>query len=228
MEEVYFIFKGVNSEEYLGIKKLPSIFKAERDIEMIEVEGRDGFLTQDKGTYRGVIKTVECQITDLTEIDFICSWLNGSGEVTFSNEPNKKYKGIIKNQIEFSKVVTTYHTFIIQFECQPHKYSVNDDVITLTKSETIFNSGTAISKPTITIYGTGSVSLIINDEVTTITNISGYCTLNSDLMDCYKEARLMNQYMYGDFPVLKVGNNTVSWVGSAITRVEIKPNWRWL
>ena len=80
------------------------------------MQGRDGFLTQDNGSYKSVVKSVECTMKDLERIDFICSWLTGSGEVTFSNEPTKVYKATIINQIEFERVVATFHSFIIQFE----------------------------------------------------------------------------------------------------------------
>ena len=230
MDDVYFIFNDISSKDYLGITKLPSIFKAEKDINFIEIEGRDGVLTQDLGSYRSVVKTVECIITDLTQIDYICSWLTGSGEVIFSNEPDKIYKVTIKNQIGFTQLVSTqdYHEFIIQFECQPKKFSISNDIITLTTSpQTIFNSGSANSMPIIKVFGTGAITLTVNSNVINLTNVSEYVTINSDLMDCYKDTQLCNNLMSGEFPELIVGNNIISWTGT-VTKIEILPNWRWL
>ena len=230
MTDVYFTFNDISSKDYLGITKLPSIFKAEKDINFFEIEGRDGILTQDLGSYRSVVKTVECIITDLTQIDYICSWLTGSGEVTFSNEPTRKYKATIKNKIEFTQLVRTYdyHEFIIQFECQPHKYNLLNDIITLTTSpQTIVNSGSVNSKPVIKVFGTGAITLTINGNVVSLTNVSEYVTLDSEMMDCYKGTQLMNNYMLGDFLVLIPGDNIISWVGTA-TSIEIMPNWRFI
>ena len=230
MDDVYFIFKNISSKDYLGITKLPSIFKAEKDINFIEIEGRDGVLTQDLGSYRSVVKTVECIITDLTQIDYICSWLSGGGEVIFSNEPTRKYKATIKNQIEFTQLVSTYdyHNFLIQFECQPHKYSLSNDIITLTTTpQTILNSGSANSRPIIKVFGTGAITLTINSKVVTLTNIVDYIIIDSDLMDAYKDTQIMNNYMSGEFPELIPGNNTISWTGT-VTKVEITLNSRWL
>ena len=229
MNDVYFIFKNISSEDYLGIKKLPSIFKAEKDINFIEIEGRDGVLTQDLGSYRSVVKTVECIIKDLTQINFICSWLDGSGEVTFSNEPDKKYKATIKNQIGFAQLVSTYdyHEFIIQFECQPHKYSIDNSTITLTSAGTIYNSGSANSKPIIKVFGTGAIALTINSNVVSLTNVSEYVTLDSEMMDCYKGTQLMNNYMSGEFPILTVGNSVFSWTGT-VTQIEVTSNFRFI
>ena len=230
MTDVYFIFNDISSKDYLGIKKLPSIFKAEKDINFIEVEGRDGMLTQDLGSYRSVVKTVECIITDLTQIDSICKWLTGGGDVVFSNEPTRRYKATIKNQIEFTQLVSNhdYHDFIIQFECQPHKYNLLNDIITLTTSpQTVVNSGRANSKPVIKVFGTGAIALTINGNVVSLTNVSEYVTLDSEMMDCYKGTQLMNNYMSGDFPELIPGNNIISWIGT-VTSIEIIPNFRFI
>lgn len=228
MNDVYFTFKNISSKDYLGIKKLPLIFKAEKDINLIEIEGRDGFLTQDNGSYRSVVKTVECIIKDLTQIDFICSWLSGPGDVIFSNEPDKVYKATIKNQIEFDQLVSThdYHDFIIQFECQPHKYSLDNSIITLTAPRTIFNNGTANALPVIKLYGTGVLTLTINGNIVNLTNIVSYVTIDSYLMDCYKDTQLMNNYMTGDFPILVPGINAISFTGA--TKIEITMNIRFL
>lgn len=222
----FFIFNGIDSTYYLIVNKLPSIFKAQKNIDKIEVEGRDGFLTQDYGTYKSIIKTVECTIKDSSNIDYICSWLDGSGEVIFSNEEDKKYKATIINQIEFSKILRTYRRFIVQFECQPHKYSPYYNNITITEPNTLYNSG-ALSKPIIKIYGSGDITLTINSKSINLTGITDYITIDSDIQDAYKDTENMNNNMAGEFPVLKSGNNEISWVGT-VTKIEITPNWRYL
>lgn len=227
MKQAYFIFNNISSEDYLMVNKLPPIIKSTKDIEKIEIQGRDGFLTQDNETYRSTIKTVECTIMDLNNIDFICSWLDGSAQVIFSNEPDKIYKATITNQIEFKKVAVTFHTLIIQFECQPHKYSIDNNPIVLSSPGTIFNPGTAISKPIIKIYGTGSIDLSINSNGIHLANVVDYVVIDSELMDAYKDTVLKNNDMNGDFPILIVGDNEISWIGS-VAKVEITPNWRWL
>jgi len=222
----YFIFKGIDSRDYLIVDKLPSIFKPAKDIRRIEIEGRDGFLTQDNGSYRSIIKSVECWIKDLSQIDYICSWLTGGGDVLFSNEPDKKYKATIINQIDFNKIVLQYHKFIIQLDCQPHKHDVDNNPIILTAASVILNPGAA-SKPVIKIYGAGNIDLTINSAVIHITSVVDYVTIDGELMDCYKDTVLKNNNMNGEFPVLVSGSNTISWTG-IVTKVEVVPNRRWL
>ena len=223
----YFIFKGIDSKDYMIVNKLPSIIKAEADIDKIEVEGRNGFLTIDKGTHKGYVKQIECTIRNLDNVDFICSWLEGSGDIIFSNELDKIYKATIINQIEFKKVAVTFHRFIINFEVQPHKYLISNDLITLTSPGAIYNPGSANSKPLIKVYGTGSITLNINSNIINLTNVSGYVTIDSELVDAYKDTLLKNTDTNGEFPVFKVGNNTISWTG-AVSKLEIIPNWRWI
>ena len=37
----------------------------------------------------------------------------------------------------------------------------------------------------------------------------------------------LNSAMSGEFPSLKSGQNAISWTGD-VTKVEVKPNWRYL
>lgn len=224
----FFIFNNISSIDMgIIVNKLPPIIKANRDIELIEVPGRDGFITQDLGTYRGIPKAVECSIKDTANIDLISSWLTGSGEVIFSNEDDRKYKAVIKNQIDFNKVLRIFRSFIVQFECHPYKYSLNNEVIIINENNAkIFNSS-SISKPIIKVFGSGDVTLMINNKNITLKGIVDNVTLDSEMMDCYKGIELKNNTMTGEFPLLAPGFNNISWVGN-ITKLEITPNWRWL
>lgn len=222
----FFIYKNICSiDKNIIVNKLPAPERPQADIDKIAVQGRDGFLTVDNGTYQGTVKSCECSL-DNGNIDNISSWLTGSGEVIFSNESDKKYKATIINKIPFSKIVPTFHTFIIQFECQPYKYSINSNIITLKTAGTILNNG-ALSKPVITMYGTGSIDLSINNNTIHLKNVADYVTIDSELMDCYKDTVLKNNDMLGEFPLFQNGSNYISWTGT-VNRLEINPNWRWL
>lgn len=227
MKQAYFIFNNISSEDYLMVNKLPPIIKAQKDIQKIEIEGRDGFLTQDNSSYKSIIKPVECTIFNLDDLDFICGWLDGSGDVIFSNEPDKIYKATLINQIPLDKIAWVFHTLLIQFDCQPHKYPIENNPIILTSSGTIYNSGNTSSKPIIKIYGNGNIDLNINSNVINLLNVSEYVTINSDLVDAYKDTMLFNNQMIGEFPELIKGNNLISWSGT-VTKVEIIPNFRYL
>lgn len=257
----YFVFNNINSlDRGIVVNKLPPIIKAERNINKIEVVGRNGFLTQDYNTYKSFVKPVECTLMDMTRIDEVCAWLAGSSDVIFSNEENKVYKATIINQIPFERIIPEVSEFIIQFECQPFKYDRYDtEIIKITENNVtrnskvihplvalnytggnlveinkmatinesnsmeIFNSGTMESKPTITIYATGDVTLNINEETIKLKNVENYITLDSEMMECYKDVSPQNNKMYGKFPILKTGKNIISWEGH-LKLIKIKKN----
>lgn len=223
----YFYFKSILSTDHLTVEVLPSIVRAAKDITKVEIEGRDGFVTQDLGSYKSTIKNVECRVRNLDDLDFICGWLTGSGEAIFSNEPDKIYRVTIANQIDFSKVVKKFKKFIIIFDCQPHKYSLNNSTITLTTPGTLYNPGSVGSDPVIKVYGTGDGLLNIGEQQIELLAIDEYVTIDCEMMDCYKGIDLKNNNMRGDFPQLLPGVNDVYWLGS-ISQIQITPNWRWL
>lgn len=224
----YFIYKNIISLDMgIMVNVLPPIIKAARDISKVIIPGRDGFLTQDLETYSSTVKQIECTILDIAKVDQVIAWLDGSGEVIFSNQADRKYQASIINQIPFSKIIRKCYKFIVIFDCQPFAQTTNNQVITMTVPGNIYGAGTHKSKPKITVYGTGTIEISINSTVIHLTNVAGYVTIDSDLMDCYKDTLLKNGDMLGEFPELLVGENAISWTGT-VTKIEITPNWRWL
>lgn len=60
-----------------------------------------------------------------------------------------------------------------------------------------------------------------------LSDIFGCNILDCTLQETHLGNTLMNDYMTGDFLVLKLGANAISWTG-AVTKVVIQPNWRYL
>jgi len=227
-EEPYFIYNRISSKDMgILVNTLPPIIKVNRDINKIVIPGRDGFLTEDFGTYSSMVKSCECTLLDIAEVDKVLAWLDGSGDVIFSDQPDRKYKASIINQIPFERIMRQWHKFIVIFDCQPFPLSVENSEITLTVPSALINVGTCTSKPIFKVYGTGTIDLDINGNVIHLTNVVGHVTIDSDLMDCYKDTVLKNNDMSGDFPELVVGQNSISWTGT-VTSVVITPNWRWM
>ncbi|EPY2275164.1 distal tail protein Dit [Clostridium sporogenes] len=223
-----FIWKGIHSSEKgLKIISLPDITTPEQRVEKVVVPGRSGDLTLTDNDYEGEVKPVEFDYFN-NNFDDIKTWLRGTGEVIFSNEPDRYYKARIINKIALDQVLKKFHSGIVQFDCQPFGYSKNDSpIIKITEAKEITNPGTVESTPVITIYGYGNIDLNINDNIINLTNIADHIIIDSEIMDCYRDGQLFNNYMKGNFPIFKVGINKISWMGN-VQRLEIKPNWRWL
>jgi predicted phage tail component-like protein len=225
------IFNNISSREFgLGVKTYPPIPQAEANINKYEVPGRDGFLTEDLETKKGIQIPVEFNFVnkDVPQNAYLIkNWLKGSGDLIFSNEFDKKYKATIINTFDIASAIKMFGEFTVTFDCQPHKYDVHETFITInSKPATLYNPGSDKSLPIIKIYATGDITLSINGNEVTIDNVDEYVVIDSQMVDCYKDALLKNNDMSGDFPYFKEGVNSISWIGN-ITKLEITPNWRY-
>ena len=223
-----FIWK--NQDSYLDygivINKLPSLIKAERNVDEIEIQGRDGDVTIDYKTHKPIIFPLECTVLDEDKMEDIKSWLDGFGNLIFSWRSDKYYKAKMINKIDISESMDSLGEFPLLFKCQPHAYSLGNEIITLTAAGTIYNSGSAIALPIIKLFGTGSLTLTINGATVNLTNVVDYVTIDSNLQESFKDLVYKNQYMTGLFPVLEKGNNIISFTGA--TKIEITPNFRYI
>ncbi len=229
----YFIWNGVDCRQY-GIhvsEQPPLTIPAERNTQT-NVPGRPGSLTQLEGddVYDDLLLTATCFISDPALIPAIAAWLKGKGIVTFANRTGGYYQAQIVNQIPFEKVLrgNPHCTFVVNFRCYPFWYQENVADIAITTSGTLItNPGSVYAEPIITVYGSGDITLMVGTTIVELENISGSIVVDCVLKEAYQGNTLMNDHMTGDFPVLKPGANGVSWTGD-VTRIVIKPNWRYL
>jgi len=234
MEDRYFVFNGIDSRDMdIIVSKMPTIAKPERRVKEIQIESRNGVLHEDLGTFDNYTKSIECAVKNQTwkrSFDEIFAWLSGSGKLIVSIEPDKVYRTFIKNQIPISDVLRCFPKFLIQFDCYPLKYSVNqsEEELTITAPTTIYNGGTYYSEPVITIYGTGNITLTINGKVFVLSSVNGYLTINAEIMEVYKDGvNCNNQFVAEDFPHFEVGANELSFTGN-VQKIEIFMNRRWI
>ena len=98
-------------------------------------------------------------------------------------------------------------------------------------SISIRNSGNIYSKPTMTIYGAGSIEISLNGQVIFDLDLGSYTnmTIDTNLMEAYSGDTLLNRYITGDYNNFKlnVGNNVISWSGD-ISQIEIDNYSRWI
>jgi len=225
-------FTWKNQDSYLDygivINIKPPLVRAEKNVEEIEIPGRDGDITVDDGTYKPIIFPFTCTLLDDTNLDEVKFWLDGYSDLILSWQSDRSFKAKMINKIDIEQSLETFGEFPLIFKAQPFGYSLNNRLITVTNTpSTIINTATKDSKPVIKIYGNGNIELTVNSNVIHLINVIDYVTIDSDLLDCYKDTALQNNNMSGEFPTLQIGTNAISWVGT-VTKVEITPNWRWI
>ena len=114
--------------------------------------------------------------------------------------------------------------FTLVFHCRPERYLISGNVEqSVENNGTVFNPTGFSSKPLIHIVGSGNGTLTVAGVTMSFTGITDYLNIDCDRMDVYRlPAENKNSLMTGDFPVLKSGDNLVTFTGG-ITSVTITP-----
>lgn len=98
-------------------------------------------------------------------------------------------------------------------------------------SFTVFNRGNTTSRPKLTIHGSGTIKLSVNEtELFTISLASDeYITIDAQQMNAYKGDTLKNRSVSGDYSklILNTGANTISWTGD-VSKIEVENVSRWI
>ena len=97
-------------------------------------------------------------------------------------------------------------------------------------SITLTNRGNIISRPTVTVHGSGNVELAINAITVLSFSIDDeYITIDAEEMNAYHGNTLMNRRVTGDYSdlALKAGENVISWRGD-VTGIKVEDFSRWV
>ena len=210
------------------VMAIPPITVARKRVMLITIPGRSGYLTQWDGSYDEVIKRVSFFFNETDPARIAQLFLEGK-TITFSNEPDKVYDYRLDISTDLINTISTWHQFDIQFVCNPVKREANPNRISSAVSPVVLVApGNHPAYPTITLTGTGDVTLTIGEQEIELTDIGPAITIDGSLMECYQGDTAANGKMAGDFPVI-LSNKTISisWTGS-VTEIEILPNWRWV
>ena len=226
----WFNFLDKNCNDFgIVVEKYPSLFIPVKSFEKVNIAGNDKAEYRE-GTYEPITLSIECYLKDRSpqKIRDISKWLNSKseGKLILGNDPNFYYNARIINAIPINKVINLFGRFIIQFECEPFVYSLEEEVITITSNTEIENKGITVSKPIYKVYGSGA-TLKVNNKEFNIYSINDYIEIDTELMECYKENISMNTNVKGNYTDLwlKEGKNTIEINGAS--KVEITPKWRY-
>jgi len=230
----WFEWNGTRCTEYgIYVMEQPSLTVPSERVTTTTIPGRPGSLTTTEGddVYDDLVLTATCIIRDPAQIPAIAAWLKGHGTVAFANRPGGFYHARISNQIPFEKILrgNPHRSFSVNFRCSPPFWYVDHPAeVTITNSSAVLpNPGSVYSEPIIHVYGSGDATLIVNGSFVELEEIEDNIVLNSVILEAYQGETLQNDKMDGEFPLLKPGNNLISWSGD-ISRLVIEPNWRYL
>ena len=197
------------------VEKTPTISKGQKRIDTYTIDGRNGFLSIDRGTYEPFSLQVECHAKETANFDEIKAFLDGYGVISLDGE--REYTAIVNNAIPFEKV-QMFKSFVVQFMVNPIAHDITATTINLLTGLTdgkftITGTYTDI-EPTITITCSGDVSITINNKTFTLDDASGEYVLDCENKVITKNGVNASSIMSGDFPTFKNGENAVSKTGT--------------
>ena len=220
-----FTFDGTNSRAYGVYITGEGVFNApERNVEMVDIPGRNGAFALDKGNFNNIEVTYPASIatdnaTDFAQAvsdlrNFLCSKV---GYVRLEDDYNTgEYRmAIYKSGLEVTHDMLIAGEFDIVFECKPQRYlKSGETAISVTSGNTITNPTRFDAKPLLDVEGYGNIvfngfNIELFDDLVGIVYVEGlanhYLPYSSYIGDVYVNA---NDAISLDAP----------YIGYAITR----------
>lgn len=224
--EIY--FNGNNSLSLnLYLENYPSIPITNEDYEEIPVEGRNGNLIVNKGTYPD--KNIPFTFTILSpqiDIDFekIYDWFTEieDNRLIFGRYDRcYRVKKVIFGNIQ--KEFRTIGEFDVTFLCESFTQDLDSEIHEITTNGfKFYYAGNAPGDNLIKVYGNGNIQLTINGETMRINNVSDYVEIDSNLLQVRnQDGTSKDDDSLGDFILFTKGENIISYTGT-VTKIVIE------
>lgn len=207
-----------------------------RNLEFVEIQGRDGALTVDHG-FNDFTLILECALVNEHEdIENIAELarrakkylLQGSNcKLQTSEDMDFYLVGTYSSEVDIEEAIENFGLFQARFRCKPYRFSDKSYTIDITEQNTVINNQEYKSKPCIIVLGTGDITVNINSQELVLKALEGRIEVNSDTMNAQGINSLgeiinLNHKMYSDFPILEEGENKISWsLGEDATLTKI-------
>ncbi len=211
----------------------------ERDVNEIEIPGRNGVVVIDNQRFKLVDQTFEFTITllegksnleiQIKEAQAFISNLYGFRDFAWDGEPNYIFKAKVNGKSSTSRSNPLRAAVDVPVKLFPMKYlkDTYSNARTLKSGESFQSKGTQVAYPIITLTGTGNVTLTVNSKTFILKNVTGGVVIdceNQVVTDLAKKNSQMDKVYSYPFPALKIGSNTISWDNLAFTGTIIE---RW-
>ena len=222
-------FKGVHTSTYGTVLTAPVFIRADRAVNLIKIEGSDRTYREDLGLEPYILKA-RILLADNADKDAFLAWLSGSGQLILDEDNTKYVTAYIDKQVVLQRLTKGANVKVADVEflvIDPFRYKLSEANVTLTASGSYTNLGTVYSEPLLKLTGTGTVVLTIGTQSFTYVFDTPYVFVDCKAKDAYHSATYKNRKMTGDFPVLNIGANAISWTGT-LTELVITPRTRYL
>lgn len=170
-----FTFDGEDSRDYGVYISGDGVFNApERDVEMIEIPGRNGAYALDHGRFRNIEITYPAGLFGDTEADFaqgisalrnaLCS-RKGYCRLEDEYNPNEYRMAVYKSGLEVTPAQLKAGEFPITFECQPQRYlKSGETALEVSSGDTINNPTLFDASPVLSFSASDNGIITIGDN----------------------------------------------------------------
>ncbi|MCI7301832.1 MAG: hypothetical protein SOR93_03485 [Clostridiales Family XIII bacterium] len=213
------------------VVKRPNIPAPERNVEYIEIPGRDGAITQDQKTYKNIEISIELNFmakeTEWQQCFRKCkNWLQGAGKLELSDDAQFYYRVKNVSLSENERTSLEIGKFTATFVCDPYMY-LKSGMRERAIEEVTYNPYD-LSCPIYMIEGEGICAIDVNGKTLAI-NVGQNAVIDTDLMIAYrKDGTLINAQVYGYYEDGRLKPGDISLYASDGFNVKIIPNWRCL
>ena len=165
-----FTFDGVDSKDFgVYISDTGAFNAPERDVEMIEIPGRNGAYALDKGRFGNIEVTYNAFVATDSESDYV-SGINALRNALASRKgykrledefnPNEYRMAVYKSGLKVSSISDQSGEFTITFDCKPQRYlKSGETAVTVARNATITNPTLFDASPLLEVYGYGDITL---------------------------------------------------------------------
>lgn len=229
----YLIYNGVSSKDYGLYLTGSGVYNApERDIDTVEIPGRNGSLTIDNGRYKNVTQSYEAFIHKnfAKNAEGVRAWLlsaTGYHRLEDTYDPEHFRLARFVGPLEFTvRALCAGAETQLLFDCDPRRFLKSGEAtVEVTGATTINNQTLFEALPLLAVYGSGAGSITVSGELISISSIDEYITLDCEQQNAYKGTENKNATVsLTEFPVLRPGENTIS-ISGGVSRIEITPRW---
>lgn len=174
-----FTFGSVDSKDYGVYIQDGGMFDApQRDVEMIEIPGRNGAYAFDHGRFNNINLTYQCFIPQDSETDFATA-IQGFRNALASQMGYQRLEddfnideyrqAVFKDGVSIDNVSPKVGTFDITFDCKPQRYLTSGETaISVVSGGTITNPTLFDANPLLSMDGYGDIS--VNGAGITVNN----------------------------------------------------------
>lgn len=226
----YVLIDGIDTSTF-GMRvvgTLPPVQIPVKRRRLITIPGVSGQVSIEEDAYEELVKPVSFFYKGSSPEDVARRLITGRS-ITLSNERDFVFDYRFDEVGEILNTISSWHEFTLNFYCNPIKRKRIEGVISSNgEPVTLISQCNYESYPTISIEGSGNISLFVGEQTILLENILPVIVVDGITKDCYQGNVNTNNKMTGDFPVIHPNEIVKIFCQGNVTKMTVQPNWRWI